>query len=125
MKDVKKIASIATSIMWLPVMVWELLKNRGYITIGSPWIEKNEALIGLVLLSLPSVLILMLIATKPNVMIYDKDFLLSVEVVFTIAYVALFIIYHCSILFSVIGWLALTVPFVINYYKLIKHESLE
>lgn len=117
MNDPKKTVSIGTSIIWLILVVWTFLKNRGFIIIESPWLLENEPLLGLFILSVPSVLVFIKLAINDKGKTYNKRFFAFTELTFTLAYLLIVLILHCDFVISIIFWLIISIPFAICHLK--------
>lgn len=117
MRNAKKIAGKWTATAWIPWAIWTILKNHSYITIGNQWLINNDAVIGLFIISLPSIVVFSIIAHNPDSMDYDHKFLVTTEIAFSLAYVMLVLVFKCNLIFSIICWGILTIPFLIDYKR--------
>lgn len=116
-KDPKKTVSIGTSIIWLILVVWTFLKNKEFIIIESPWLVENEPLLGLFILSWPSVWVLIKLAINDKGKTYNKRFFAFTELTFMLAYLLIVLLLHCDFVISIIFWLVISIPFVICHIR--------
>ncbi len=110
----KDITDKMTMAFAIPILLFEAAIKK-HISIDSEWITNNEILIILMILSIPSILVMIWILIGKNI-IFDKRYLIKTEILFSVTYLSCALL-HCDLVVTGIAWLVLSLLIIMTSYK--------